>query len=65
MATERPARADDTPTRRPHRGHRVLKWVAIGVAVVVLVACGGAYALFRYYDGTITRIHLPRSGVAA
>jgi LCP family protein required for cell wall assembly len=38
---------------------RVLKWVASGMAVVVLLAAGGLWWAFRHYDGQIRRIAIP------
>ncbi len=35
---------------------RVLSWVALTMAVVVLLAAGGLYIAFNYYDGRINRI---------
>ncbi|MDX6217625.1 MAG: hypothetical protein QOG99_3209 [Frankiales bacterium] len=58
------------PVRRPSRagrsgGQRVaraLSWLALGMAVVVLVAAGGLYLAFNHYLGQITHIDVLPGG---
>jgi LCP family protein required for cell wall assembly len=47
------------PKTRAQRVGRVLKWVATGVAAVILVTAGGAWWAFQHYDGQIDRIAIP------
>src|SRR5216684_4107950 len=37
----------------PGRKKKILAWTAAGVAAVVLVALGGAYAVYRHLNGNI------------
>lgn len=41
------------PGRRS-RGKRVLKWVAISVATVLVITVGGAYLVYRHLNGNLT-----------
>jgi LCP family protein required for cell wall assembly len=50
------------PTTRSQKVTRVLKWVASGLAVLILVSAGGAWWAFRHYDAQIDRITLPGLG---
>ncbi len=47
------------PASRRTRGQRIgraLSWVALSMAVVILLAAGGLYVAFNHYNGQITRI---------
>ena len=44
------------PRKRSQRTARILSWVALTTAVVVLLAAGGLYVAFNHYNGQITRI---------
>ncbi|HUR14126.1 MAG TPA: LCP family protein [Mycobacteriales bacterium] len=48
------------PPRRGRRAGRVLSWVALSMAVVILGAAGVGYVLVRHYDGNINRINVFR-----
>lgn len=47
------------PTTRAARVSRVLRRVAAGLAVVVLLTSGGLWFAFRHYDAQISRIAIP------
>ena len=50
-----------TPDRRPaHPGRtkKILAWTAGGVAVVLLVALGGAYAVYRHLNGNLHQVDI-------
>ena len=42
----------------PGRKKRILGWTAAGVAVVVLLALGGAYAVYRHLNGNIHQVNI-------
>jgi LCP family protein required for cell wall assembly len=44
-----------TPPRPPERWRRVLKWTSISLVVVLVIAGGGGYLLYRHYFGQITK----------
>ncbi|HUR14179.1 MAG TPA: LCP family protein [Mycobacteriales bacterium] len=50
------------PSSRSQKVTRILKWVASGLAVLILVSAGGAWWAFRHYDAQIGRIDLPGLG---
>lgn len=50
------------PTTRAQRVGRVLKWVAGGLAVLILVTAGGLWWAFQHYDGQIGRVSIPGLG---
>ena len=41
------------PGRRP-RARRILKWVAISVATVLVITVGGAYLVYLHLNGNLT-----------
>jgi LCP family protein required for cell wall assembly len=43
----------------PHRLTRVLKWLAGGLAVLILVTAGGLWWAFQHYDAQIGRVSIP------
>jgi LCP family protein required for cell wall assembly len=43
---------------RPSRKKKILAWTAGGVAVVVLLALGGAYAVYRHLNGNIHQVNI-------
>ncbi len=43
------------PRTRGHRFGRVLSWIAVSTAAVVLIAAGGLYVAFNHYNGQISR----------
>ncbi len=43
---------------RPSRKKKILAWTAGGAAVVVLLALGGAYAVYRHLNGNIHQINI-------
>ena len=43
---------------RPSRKKKILAWTAGGVAAVVLVALGGAYAVYRHLNGNIHQVNI-------
>lgn len=55
------------PEIRPQRGRRsggqrlarILSWVALTTAIVVLLAAGGLWVAFNHYNGQISRISIP------
>ncbi len=53
----RPAR----PGRRTggQRAARILSWVALSTAIVVLLGAGGLWIAFNHYNGQISRISIP------
>src|SRR5882757_9524667 len=56
-----PAPADAAPIElghRPSRKKKILAWTAGGVAAVVLLAAGGAYAVYRHLNGNIHQINI-------
>lgn len=54
---EAPAKGPARPPRSPaRRVGRVLSWLALTMAVVVLVAAGGLYLAFGHFNGQILRI---------
>lgn len=62
-ATPRPAEPrPPTPSARPPRSPRgkrtvrILSWIALSMAVVILGTAGAGYVLVRHYDGNIDRI---------
>jgi LCP family protein required for cell wall assembly len=46
------------PGHHPGRKKKVLIWTAAGVAAVVLVALGGAYAVYRHLNGNIHQVNI-------
>ena len=44
--------------RHPGRKKKILAWTAGGVAVVLLVALGGAYAVYRHLNGNIHQLDI-------
>ena len=42
----------------PGRKKRILGWTAAGVAVVVLLALGGVYAVYRHLNGNIHQVNI-------
>ena len=42
----------------PSRKKKILAWTAGGVAVVVLLALGGAYAVYRHLNGNIHQVNI-------
>ena len=58
----RPARRDpallepDLPSRPRRRLSRVLSWIAVSTAVLILAVSGLGYVAFNHYDGNIQRI---------
>jgi LCP family protein required for cell wall assembly len=54
-----PAAASAQPAS-PHRGRKkkILAWTAGGVAVVLLVALGGAYAVYRHLNGNLHQLNI-------
>ena len=51
------------PPRGPRSGGqrvaRILSWVALTTAIVVLLAAGGLWVAFNHYNGQISRISIP------
>jgi LCP family protein required for cell wall assembly len=52
-----------TPVPPPHHPHpgrkkKILAWTAGGVAVVLLIALGGAYAIYRHLNGNLHQINI-------
>jgi LCP family protein required for cell wall assembly len=43
---------------RPSRKKKILAWTAGGVGVVVLLALGGAYAVYRHLNGNIHQVNI-------
>ena len=43
---------------RPSRKKKILAWTAGGVAAVVLLALGGAYAVYRHLNGNIHQVNI-------
>lgn len=43
---------------RPSRKKKILAWTAGGAAVVVLLALGGAYAVYRHLNGNIHQVNI-------
>lgn len=46
------------PDHHPGRKKKILIWTAAGVAAVVLVALGGAYAVYRHLNGNIHQVNI-------
>jgi LCP family protein required for cell wall assembly len=46
------------PGHHPGRKKKILAWTAGGVAVVVLLALGGAYAVYRHLNGNIHQVNI-------
>jgi LCP family protein required for cell wall assembly len=46
------------PDHHPGRKKKILAWTAGGVAVVVLLALGGAYAVYRHLNGNIHQVNI-------
>jgi LCP family protein required for cell wall assembly len=46
------------PPDHPGRKKKILIWTAAGVAAVVLVALGGAYAVYRHLNGNIHQVNI-------
>ncbi len=44
--------------RHPGRKKKILAWTAGGVAVVLLVAVGGAYAVYRHLNGNLHQLNI-------
>src|SRR5512135_3683267 len=42
----------------PGRKKKILAWTAGGVAVVVLLALGGAYAVYRHLNGNLHQVNI-------
>ena len=56
-----PGRGDRAAARAGHhpgRKKKILAWTAGGVAVVVLLALGGAYAVYRHLNGNIHQLDI-------
>ena len=43
---------------RPGRKKKILAWTAGGVAVVLLIALGGAYAIYRHLNGNLHQVNI-------
>lgn len=54
-----PARGPKPRRTKGQRFARILSWVALTTAVVVLLAAGGLYVAFNHYNGQIDRIAIP------
>src|ERR1039457_5239020 len=52
------AGAPAEPGHRPRRKKKILAWTAGGAAVVVLLALGGAYAVYRHLNGNIHQLNI-------
>ncbi len=52
------AGAPAEPRHRPGRKKKILAWTAGGAAVVVLLALGGAYAVYRHLNGNIRQLNI-------
>ena len=54
------AGASVPPPRHPHSGRKkkILAWTAGGVAVVLLIAVGGAYAIYRHLNGNLHQVNI-------
>jgi len=52
------AAAPIEPGRRRSRKKKILAWTAGGVAAVVLLAMGGAYAVYRHLNGNIHQVNI-------
>ncbi|MDI5965214.1 LCP family protein [Streptomyces sp. SL13] len=50
-----PAGPAAVPARRRRRGRRVLKWVSLGVAVLLLATAGAGYAYYRHLNHNIRK----------
>jgi LCP family protein required for cell wall assembly len=48
------------PLANPHRGRKkkILAWTAGGVAAVLLIAVGGAYAVYRHLNGNLHQLNI-------
>jgi LCP family protein required for cell wall assembly len=46
------------PDHHPGRKKKILAWTAGGVAIVVLLALGGAYAVIRHLNGNIHQVNI-------
>jgi LCP family protein required for cell wall assembly len=48
------------PLHHPHPGRKkkILAWTAGGVAVVLLIALGGAYAIYRHLNGNLHQVNI-------
>ena len=44
--------------RHPGRRKKILAWTAGGVAVVLLIAVGGAYAVYRHLNGNLHQLNI-------
>ena len=44
--------------RRPGRRKKILAWTAGGVAVVLLIAVGGAYGVYRHLNGNLHQLNI-------
>lgn len=55
----RPGPAPRGPRTRGQRTARVLSWIALSTAVVVLLGAGGLWVAFNHYNGQIDRISIP------
>ena len=57
---------EDAPPGAPalprHRARRILKWVAIGTALTVVLASLGGLLAYRYYFGRIEKVPLQQDG---
>jgi LCP family protein required for cell wall assembly len=57
-----PPELDPRGPRRPKRSHepgrRVVRLMALTLSVLVLIASVGGYAVIKWFDGSIARIHL-------
>ncbi len=56
-AGDSPAAAAEPPARHS-RTKKILAWTAGSLAVVVLLAAGGAYAVYRHLDGNIHQVNI-------
>jgi len=54
------AGASVPPPRHPHPGRKkkILAWTAGGVAVVLLIALGGAYAIYQHLNGNLHQVNI-------
>ena len=53
-----PAADPERPESRPSRKKKILAWTAGGVAAVLLIAMGGAYAVYRHLNGNLHQVDI-------
>jgi len=53
------------PDHHSGRKKKILAWTAGGVAVVVLLALGGAYAVYRHLNGNIHQVNISGNSAAS